>query len=288
MDWAAAIARLAKAISGWAAVRIEKPTINIITGGNVGSVPRSSRKSNPTKPRRKSLQLDINKLSREQKQQLQRALRAALDDGQTFILDETPEILEGIEESSKSPKNQELQSALQPYLSAADFIALRAAIVLRHMRANRMVTLRMKGDIINKFGDRGAKIANLCSAGYFDNIVAHLKKVQSQRGFDSDAFRRKMDEFISQSAFALFVQKDWARLHTRKSILERIRINAGYGINKLVIHAIGEENIEKVQSITDAILREFGDIRKTKEDEVAGEIRICLEFPSSISRALDN
>lgn len=288
MDWAAALAKFAKkAISGLSIslIKIDKPNFYIVNGGNVGSIVSKGKPAHKKFPP-KSLPVDISLLSKEERLLLQKALKEALDNEQTFLLEDTPGEIDGIRESQAEPDNKELLTILQPFLSSTDFAALRAAVVLRYMRKKGLDVIKLKGDIVHKYGDRGAKMANLCSAGYFDDAAKQLKTFRSSPKFNADEFRKKLDDLISQSAFALFVQNDWPRLRTRNEIITRIRINAGYGIHQVVLHAIGEDNMEKVREITDALIAKYPEINKAHDDTIAGEARIHLVFPSKIAQKL--
>lgn len=233
------------------------------------------------------VEINISKLTPEQIKAVKPLLREAFDrSNQTFIASKTGEQIEELKTIEASPQSEKILSSLRSIISPEDYSALRSALFLRSQYAAGKNVYKLKYEIMQRFGDRGRKITNLCSAGYFDDIPDQLEKAKKSPGFTQDKFRLSFDKFVDESAFAIFVKAHSSTKETETQIVRGIKDNSSYGLQRLLIHGIGKENLTKIREAVTAIIKKHPKITKVKEEQVGDAILVDLEYPSSIHEEL--
>jgi hypothetical protein len=170
------------------------------------------------------------------------------------IEDKSNKLLEDFSKVDSESRNRDTLNYFADKIPPGDLEVLRASLYLRKLheeRTNRELIKKVKFDIIRKYGERGANIANLCTAGYFESTIRPLyESMKGGTDFTSEKFISRYNSIILQVPFAVFVN----RLHTEETlkaeVLNKIKINKKYGIKKLNIHAIGDVNVNKVRAVT--------------------------------------
>ena len=119
--------------------------------------------------------------------------------------------------------------------------ALEASLFLRKKFLENQEVRHLKQDIRIRFGDRGNHIANLCTAGYFENFFMPLYNSSKED------FEKIYEVVVSKSAMAIFVHNQMNDTEIVKKITERLEISKKYGLKFLYIHGIGERNIATIR-----------------------------------------
>lgn len=114
---------------------------------------------------------------------------------------------------------------------------------------------RLKKEIRKRFGDRGAKIANLCSALYFDQYIVPLF-ADLKQSYTKEQLINIYNVIIEESVFAIFVSSFVKEDKLKKKILDKIESNKKYGVRFVYVHGIGKENVKKINKIIDLIATE--------------------------------
>ena len=86
----------------------------------------------------------------------------------------TEEVLASYREYSEDNKYTYILEFFAGILSPADYSALKMSLYIRHQMDIHKDVGKLKADIRARFADRGANIANLCTAGYFEKYFIPL------------------------------------------------------------------------------------------------------------------
>ena len=135
---------------------------------------------------------------------------------------------------------------LKVHIPPRDFRALQAAEFINRNNAGEM-----KADIRERFGDRGNKIANLCSAGYFLSLEELCKALCPK---NKELFRTMYERAIISEAFAVFITRGLNKRKTKNKIENKIKSNKLSGVKHIDIHAIGSDNIKKANKIIEQLI----------------------------------
>jgi hypothetical protein len=110
-------------------------------------------------------------------------------------------------------------------------------------------TNALKDQIIQKHGDKGRNIANLCTAKYLEDFLIPLHSSLMQEYKDdrlaNEAFIEKYKPIVMELPFTIFVGFPMSVEEIRKQIATKKQ----YGIKFVNIHGIGENNIKKIKDV---------------------------------------
>lgn len=135
----------------------------------------------------------------------------------------------------------------QAKIPTSDMLILRAAYYLRTLHESGNPVTSLKKGITARYGNRGSSIANLCSGGYFETYLRPLYKMLEEKpNFTDSMFLDNYEIVINNAPFAYFVNGNQNLGELVKSLVDKIMFSKRYGQHKLAIHAIGRENINKV------------------------------------------
>lgn len=127
-------------------------------------------------------------------------------------------------------------------LSKNDFLVLRESLFLREDYINGNNISNLKHDIILKYGERGNIIANLCTAGYFEEVMMPLFNSSQQEFYDY------YDIAVDRGVKAFFVNARMSIETIRDEIKRRLISAKSYGIPSIHIHGIGQKNIKNIKT----------------------------------------
>lgn len=120
-----------------------------------------------------------------------------------------------------------------------DLNALKSSLFLRSESRKNKNIAGYKQDIIERFGERGNNISNLCTAGYFDVEFKNLHSSISKADFDA-----YYEMVVGDKARALFVN---SRMTVEDLIYQVEKIVAKalrYGMPDFKIHGKGQGNVD--------------------------------------------
>lgn len=198
---------------------------------------------------RKTLNININNLDTQKRKQIEKAIRETVAGQGDIVLNEESEGLLG-EISSIDEKINEDLKYFKNKIPDDDLPILRASLFLKSQYESKKPVENLKQDIVNRYGERGRRIANLCSAGYFKTVIKPLYNTMASSGnFAKDDFLYRYREIINTYPFAVFVNIFLSEKKIKKKVLNKIEINKKYGIKCLNIHGIGKKNIVNIKKV---------------------------------------
>lgn len=219
----------------------------------------------------KSLSINLEKLTGDEKEEIGQLLRGAVGEGVALLEKHSVELIEDIKSKEESEDVRSLLEFFKDKIPIDDWNALRAAIYIRKRFEEGTSSFKeiyhLKGEVGKKYGKRGLKICNLCTSGYFETKIKPLYEEISQQGFDEDDFLDIYNVIIDEEAFALFVSGDMSRNEVKSTIEQKIKRNLNYGIKNVTIHGIGKNNMTKIREAISGIEDEHPNIKKDIEEK---------------------
>lgn len=223
--------------------------------------------------------LNISGLTPEDAKKVQgEIIKAFVKQETPVLLKESKDLLEDIEAANKEQSNQETLEYFEDKIPLADVPILRAALYIRHVYRRGGSVEKLKQDIAFRYGQRGRIIANLCTAGYFEDVFQPMyEQMVRAGGFSLDEFRDRYNVLVTQSPQAIFVNR-WDSVESLKGeILKKIEINKKYKVGYLALHGRGRNNVNKIlELLRDADIQKqiVGDPEiDSKADFIAAKIR---------------
>lgn len=216
-----------------------------------------------------------DRLPPQQKAEFQKLLREDVFSDCDYLLTNTDE---NMLEMSQSIIDREIKkfSVLENVIPRDDYHALKAALVIKELHAQGKPVMAYRDDVFHTLGERGRKICNLCTAGYFDNILEAYLKVSAVPGFDKEDFLRRYNVMVVASAFSVFVHAYVGKDAVAKAIREKLATNRGYGIHYVNIHALGKQNICTAEQATEMVLAEEVGVEEESRQKAGDSLFIRL------------
>lgn len=157
---------------------------------------------------------------------------------------------ETVNDLATSHKYQEEVEYFTGKIPDGDVMILRAAYYLRSVYERGGDVHRLRDGIQQRYGRRGLNISNLCSEHYFETYFRPLyEELSSRSNFNQEMFLSNYELVIKDAPFAYFVPTQQNIEEIIPRIKEKLVFNRRYGWSKLAIHAIGRDNIFKVDKV---------------------------------------
>ncbi len=183
----------------------------------------------------------VDKLPYKIEKQFKGAIKKEFDaNNLELLLASKEELLNRLYSYNDKNDNQALEF-FKSILSNSDWEALRASLFLRGEFKNGNPVSSLKHDIIYRFGERGNVIANLCTAGYFEETMVPLYN------YSHVEFHKYYDLAVERGITTLFVSRSTSPEEISREIERKIKTGKAYGQKKFHIHGIGKKNTEKIQ-----------------------------------------
>ncbi|MBX7204292.1 MAG: hypothetical protein K1X81_02600 [Bacteroidia bacterium] len=201
-----------------------------------------------------TISLPVAHTSQRKKTAVFKIIRKIHNDGGLLWKKSKSEVLQTFGEYQKEDPDQETLEFFKPILPIDDFNALKLSMFLRYedKKGNKNNVQRFKNDIRNRFGDRGGNIANLCTAGYFDE---ELKSLYLR--IPREEFKEYYEMVVGDKARALFIHHDMGVDEIDAEVEKMFLKATKYHMGDFKIHGKGADNVKT--------LREFIKSRTGKE-----------------------
>ncbi len=208
---------------------------------------------------KKILTLNVGKMPQAAQEALAPIIKDAYAETGSILREDTRERIVDFRQSEKNSKTQEMLAYFRPLIPESDLPILRSSFYLRECHQSRagVEVSRIKGAIIETYGNRGRNIANLCTAGYFETWFMPLHEtLQEEFGDDAlekQAFLKIYDTVVAESPWTVFVSRHHAREKICAEIIGKLKKNSGYGTKWLHVHGLGRDNVKTIKSICDEL-----------------------------------
>lgn len=189
----------------------------------------------------KTLSIFLNKLSFKENEILQKHLLKNFDVNKIkFVESDKIDLLQRLVAYNKQDDGKTLQF-FKNILSNNDLLALRDSLFLRNEYLNGRNISGLKSDISYAHGERGNIISNLCSAGYFEEVMIPLYNESKKSFFEF------YDLAVDRGVKALFVNSKMSVGDITKEIERRLISAHSSGLKSINIHGIGERNVKNIK-----------------------------------------
>ena len=216
-------------------------------------------------------------------QELAPFLREVLEQPDGFILEESAlSTIEGVQICENNLEVKQEIEYFREILPATDLTILRSCFYLRKIHNGNMhprEVSKLKSQIVRIYGKRGANMANLCTAGYFESWIRPLyEEIAKNEGSKAVAlvkFQKVYNNIVEELPRTVFVSQTMSASDLEKQILYKLEKIKSYGTDGLNIHALSGPNVNKVRSVIPLIEQRYPDILKSVFEEGA---RIIIQL----------
>lgn len=215
----------------------------------------------------KDIYINIDFLSDSEKDYLKKYLFEKFNsDTVYFIRDEKLPLLERLYRYiSNDSEDRDLLIFFKGKISDFDLAALELSLFIRREFFYKHNLNDLLNDIYVKYGVRGKLIANLCTAGYFDQL---LKPLYENSAPTHDQFYEMYNHLLDGNVYALFVNNKMNKNQIKTEIIRRIELGRKYGLKQIHVHGIGRTNINKIKSVLNkTFLKQYTLLLNVKEDK---------------------
>lgn len=182
------------------------------------------------------------------KKQVMGLLRAEVHEESRPVLEANASNI--IHEISELSTDKELLTYFEGKIPQSDIPILRACLFIKDLHERGEPVEDYLSDVRYRYGQHGANIANLCSAGYFETYIKPMYEELSTRpNFEAHMFTENYKLVVDTAPFAVFVSRTDSLAQLQTQIIQKIEFNRLYGLRKINIHGIGRENVQKIEEL---------------------------------------
>lgn len=198
-----------------------------------------------------NITINIGKLESKNIPQLQSVLKGLVTKNDALLIEDgANKTLKDFKGVDSQAENRQFLEYFKGKIPARDIEILRASLYLKSVYERGGNVSQLKQDIMNRYGDRGKNISNLCSAGYFTSQIKPLyAEMYSQPNFSAEEFLKIYEIIITESPYAVFINARMSEIDVKKEVLNRMEIGRKYGIKYLNIHGIGKDNADRITNL---------------------------------------
>ncbi|MFH1094528.1 MAG: hypothetical protein V1739_10325 [Candidatus Omnitrophota bacterium] len=255
---------------------------NLLNNINIGNKTDNSKKIELDSSK-KQLTINPAALSPKEIKVIESVFHTALEEKYTFLEKDSKSLMEKFIKEDKSLDTQRILQILKPRIPADDLNIWRAALYMRtiFVAGDKELTKQLKCELMQKYGDKGRNIANLCTANYLEDFLIpayeSLKKEYAENEeVVNKKFKKLYKHIVWELPFTVFV--DHGR--TKKAIIAEITTKKKYGFKFINIHGIGSDNVKKIKQIIESLSSDTQyDIAEEKKE--GKRIFVKVKFISS-------
>ena len=193
-------------------------------------------------------------LEQKNKPLLLEIIKKVFEDGGLLLKVDKESALKSYQQYLSQNPNQKTLAFFENIISKDDYLALKMSLYLRSESEKGKNIFSYKNDIRNKFGERGANIANLCTAGYFESEFMPLYNEVDRKNFDE-----YYELAVGKKARALFIHSGMSKEDIEKSFDGMLLKALNYHMVDFRIHGIGTVNV--------SVIKEFINTKPTSSED---------------------
>lgn len=248
-------------LSNFTLVNINIGTINKAKkGGAIGNEPFHVDAKNQTLV----IDLDQLKLDKTRYKKFQEIVNEDYVPSGNFLLEqESSSLLERLYVFTKNSEYNKHLSFFEGVISDDDYAALEASYFLRKIHdtgGSSHEISSYKADIREEYGQRGGHIANLCTAGYFEELF--IPAYNSNEALFKDLYGLVVD----RRAMTIFVHAWMKKDEILPKLKRKLEAAKKYGLKMFYIHAKGKTNIKTIHKCLDEYSKKYGSLTKVERD----------------------
>jgi hypothetical protein len=230
---------------------------------------------------KKSLTVNPKKLREKEYRALQRVLPEVLGMFGAIIEEKSVPVVDSVRESLPSMESE--ADKLMRIIPPEDVPLLMSCLYLRKRFQSGVAVEGIKQQIMNVYGARGGKFANLVSAGYLESFFVPLyDQLSAASPNDPDTaksnFRKSYNTIVNEQPWTEFISTRTTVEKATSHIIGKLMGNAESGVRFINIHGLGAQNVRKILRMLPEIEKKTGANRVHVERDAA-RIFVRLEIP---------
>lgn len=215
----------------------------------------------------KILTIVISELTIEERNLVLDIIRQIHEQGELIWRGTKKETLAAYKLYSANNKNKDTLDFFEKILDKDDYSALKMAYFIKNEMQTGHKVFEYKKDIRDRFGERGANIANLCSAGYFEEEFKPLYEASKED------FNGYYELAVGKKARALFIHSGMGYNEINEQFSRMVDKALRYHMKDFRVHALGEQNVTVLKKF-------FADRKPTEGDRFVIKKRYDTELPT--------
>lgn len=193
-------------------------------------------------PNDKTLTIVLSKLNLEEQEAVKKIVLNFWDKHGLFLSEEQEEILENYQGYTEYNPYTELLDLYTGKIPREDLYALKMSLFMKVESEEGKNVDKIKRQIKDRFGNRGAYIANLCKAGYYeDSFRTQCFKLSS------DKFTEYYELRVGRELAALFVHAGLTLKSMEDAFNEKIIGCQSHNIPKFRVLGFGRRNYDLIE-----------------------------------------
>jgi len=193
------------------------------------------------------LLVNLNKADPEEKQKFKEILDDSIqnyDEG--LLTTKNVNKTKQIKKNLPKQKDEELLNFYKEKISGDIYKALELSIIVRNAFKSNEDISELKRDIYLKFPDFGNNVCNLTTSNYFDDYFKELYDIMSKEdNFNISKYGKEVERIVKELPYMVFINRYKSFEEFKGQVEFKLNRMKRYGTNKLKLHALGYDNVEK-------------------------------------------
>lgn len=168
-----------------------------------------------------------------------------LNEGERIVEEEFGKLIsDALPVARPQPSDSQLLENFKAFIPQKDVKIVEAALFVRRLYKGGGNVTRYKQLIVQKYGSRGNNIANLISAGYYEDYLRpiYMHLLETEPDLAIYIFGEIYEEAVTQYPFAVFVSIVKSYSQIKEEVTAKIQLNLLSEQHVLNIHGIGMQN----------------------------------------------
>ncbi|MFB6215705.1 MAG: hypothetical protein ABEJ72_01870 [Candidatus Aenigmatarchaeota archaeon] len=231
-----------------------------------------------------TVHVDVGSVQDEEtREKVMEAVFEGYQEEEEILRNTVKEDRDSIKEDASKDRIEETLEFFRPKIPDRHLNALEAALYLREAWERDEPIDKKKQDIVEKYGPEGRSIANLCTAGYFDEggyLRQLYQEMKESEDWKEGNYQEEFVEIVKNEPFSVFVSWTHGKEQVKSKIVNKLLKYKKYGVDvKFIdVRGIGEENKEKIQDAMESLEEQVDNIEYDDgRDEGQYRVRINPE-----------
>lgn len=222
------------------------------------------------------INLSQNGTSEQITPQLTEAIKSAIQSTPFQLSSEsTEQSLKKIEEFSSQDKSDLPFQFVNSRIPPEDKYLWLSALMLRKasQRGSREQVRTIKDQMVSQSGQKGRNIANICNSGYLEEYIIPWYKHYVEEEDDRESFYENYKLIVEQLLFVVFVSGSSSIEVIKAEVEFKVQSVLNAHMDKLFIHALGDTNIAKAETVINEIRAECKEVKDVKKETTRATLK---------------
>lgn len=198
------------------------------------------------------LSLDLGKATDEEKRLIKKEVIDVViqNEKDAFLLNKSGDKTKQIKRNLPLEDDTKLLKFYKDKLSPEMFRALEASLIVRNSWKKNEDITELKRDIASKYPKFGNNFCNLVTRNYFEEYFKELyENMIEQEDFNILSYQKEVERIVESLPYMVFINRHKSYEEFSGEVKFKLDKLKKYGTEKLKIHALGKDNVEKALKI---------------------------------------